>query len=102
MAIDWTPWFDAPMHRRLELLSVGFIVFCEIAMGPICTFFILLLIVILIKKVQFYQKMMKNYKFFFLKFQYFGNFYIKTICLAYLAFIYYDRHTGDQGGRGIG
>lgn len=53
MAIDWTPWFDAPMHRRLELFSVGFIVFCEVALGPICTFLILILIVILMKMYDF-------------------------------------------------
>lgn len=46
MVIEWTPWFDAPMHRRLELFSVGFIVFCEIALGPIAIAAILLLIVI--------------------------------------------------------
>lgn len=36
------------------------------------------------------------------QFQYFGNIYIRAICLLYLAFIYYDRNTGDQGGRGVG
>ncbi|XP_031624109.1 2-acylglycerol O-acyltransferase 1-like [Contarinia nasturtii] len=77
MSIKWTPWFDVPMHRRLECLSVGLIVFCEIALGPICTFIFLLLI-------------------------YIGNVYVKIICSSYLAFIYYDRHTSDQGGRGIG
>lgn len=46
MVIEWTPWFNVPMHRRLELLSVGFIVFCEVALGPICTVLILFLIVI--------------------------------------------------------
>lgn len=34
--------------------------------------------------------------------QYAGNFYLKTICVLYLAFVYYDRHTGDRGGRGAG
>lgn len=111
MVIDWVPWFDTPMHRRLELISVGFIVFCEIALGPICTFVILLAIVIysgkniffsiyLLQIKKFNLKMIKNQ--LFCLFQYFGNFYIRAICLSYLAFIYYDRHTGDQGGRGVG
>lgn len=46
MAINWTPWFDVPLHRRLELLSIGLVVFCEVVLGPICVFIILCLLVI--------------------------------------------------------
>lgn len=49
MSIEWAPLFNVPMHRRLELLSVGLIVFCEIALGPICTFIFVLFIVISIE-----------------------------------------------------
>lgn len=55
MVIDWTPWFDAPMHRRLELFSVGIIVFCEIALGPICICVIFLSIVNSMNKNDFYS-----------------------------------------------
>lgn len=34
--------------------------------------------------------------------QYAGNIFWKAICLSYVAFIYYDRETGVNGGRGIG
>lgn len=46
MAINWTPWFGVPIHRRLELLSVGLIVFCEIFLGPSVVCIILLLLVV--------------------------------------------------------
>lgn len=38
----------------------------------------------------------------FYVYQVYGNIFLKGICTLYLAFIYYDRHTGDRGGRGIG
>lgn len=35
-----------PMHRRLEVFSVGFVAFCEVVLGPLCCFMVPLLIVI--------------------------------------------------------
>ncbi|XP_055303222.1 2-acylglycerol O-acyltransferase 2-like isoform X2 [Sitodiplosis mosellana] len=77
MAINWTPWFDVPLERRLQLFSVGFLMFCAIILPALS----LLLVVYLL---------------------FAGNIYWKTICVLYIAFIYYDRHTGDRGGRGAG
>lgn len=35
-------------------------------------------------------------------FQLFGNVYLKTVCAAYVAFLWYDWRSGDCGGRGTG
>lgn len=45
MKIQWTPWFDVPIHRRLELFSVAFVIICETILGPICAIIILCLLV---------------------------------------------------------
>lgn len=45
MKIKWTPLFDVPNHRRLELISVGLVVFCEILLGPLCIFILVCLLV---------------------------------------------------------
>lgn len=37
---------DVPMHRRLEVFSVGFVAFCEVVLGPLCCFLVPLIIVI--------------------------------------------------------
>lgn len=46
MAIEWTPWFNVPMHRRLEVLCIALFLF-SILLGPICTILMLYLLVIL-------------------------------------------------------
>lgn len=28
MGIKWAPWFNVPLHCRLEVLAVGFLLFC--------------------------------------------------------------------------
>lgn len=55
MKIKWTPFFDAPKHRRLELISMGLVVFCEILLGPLCIFIILCLLVTFQLKIFFKQ-----------------------------------------------
>lgn len=50
--IKWTPWFNVPIHRRLELLSAGLLIFCAFFLIPIsiCVFFYTLVIAISIRK----------------------------------------------------
>lgn len=33
MAIEWTPWFNMPAKKRLELLSISFLLFCFLPIG---------------------------------------------------------------------
>ncbi|XP_031639967.1 2-acylglycerol O-acyltransferase 2-like [Contarinia nasturtii] len=77
MAITWTPWFNVPMHRRMELFGIGFVMFCVLILPVLSSMFILYLLLA-------------------------GNIYMKAITVVYLAFIYYDRNTGISGGRGAG
>lgn len=77
MDIQWTPWFNVPMHRRLELFSVAFMIFLAIGFPILSSIFLLYLLCV-------------------------GNIYIKALCLLYLAFVYYDRNCADRGGRGAG
>lgn len=35
MKIDWTPWINVSMHRRLEVLGVAFLIFCAYFVGSI-------------------------------------------------------------------
>lgn len=76
MAIQWTPW-NVPMHRRLEVLSVAFYILCGVYSGPLTVLTLLYLL-------------------------YAGNIYLKILAGSYLTFVYVDRHTGDNGGRGSG
>lgn len=43
MAIEWTPWFNVPIHRRLEVLSVAFpyFVLLSSAIGSIAMVYLL-------------------------------------------------------------
>lgn len=34
LKINWTPWFNVPMHRRLELFSVGILTFFAFGLVP--------------------------------------------------------------------
>lgn len=34
MAINWTPWLNVPTHRRLELFSIGFLMFISLGFIP--------------------------------------------------------------------
>lgn len=45
MSLDWTPWFDVALHRRLEVLSVAFYMFQAIFLGPISAVTIIYLLV---------------------------------------------------------
>lgn len=47
MAIQWTPWFNVPTTKRLELLSIGFLIFCTFGLLPI---FIMVMLYILVTK----------------------------------------------------
>lgn len=38
MAIDWTPWFNVPLHRRLELFSCALLNSCGIFMPTVILF----------------------------------------------------------------
>lgn len=48
MAIEWIPWFNVPMHRRLEVLSVAFLLFWVLGTCLIAIIFILYAVVILL------------------------------------------------------
>lgn len=45
MAIEWTPWFNVPMHRRLEVLGVTLFMLSLTILGPICGVVILYFLV---------------------------------------------------------
>lgn len=45
MKIEWTPWFNVPMHCRLEVLSVAFLQFCGYFSGLIATIAIIYFLV---------------------------------------------------------
>lgn len=48
MAIDWTPWFNVPWHRRAELFSIGLTMFCALILPGLSLLFILYFLVIFI------------------------------------------------------
>lgn len=78
--VQWTPWFNVPIQRRLELFSMVFMVFVFFGI-PFIIYPVLLALV------------------------YFGNIYVRTLVVLYLGFVYYDvvfARTGDRGGRGQG
>lgn len=45
MAIQWTPWFNVPLHRRLEVLAVAYYYICALGSGLFSTFTIVFLLV---------------------------------------------------------
>lgn len=45
MGIQWTPWFNVPIHRRLELFSTAFVVFLALGFPFVCSIFLLYLLV---------------------------------------------------------
>lgn len=53
MVLKWTPIFKVPIHRYFEVLSVGFVIFCEIICGPVCAFLTLCLLVKSIVQIKF-------------------------------------------------
>lgn len=50
MAIKWTPWFNVPTKKRLELLSIGFFIFCFLPIG-LLSLSILIMLYILVTKL---------------------------------------------------
>lgn len=50
MAIKWTPWFNVPTKKRLELLSIGFFIFCFLPIG-LLSFSILIMLYIMVTKL---------------------------------------------------
>lgn len=48
MGINWTPWFDVPLHRRLEVLCIGIFTFTGI-FGALISFSILFFFVVISK-----------------------------------------------------
>lgn len=132
MSIDWVPLIDVPMHRRLELIAAGVQMLMLLFGQIICTATFVFLLVknpiyfICIPsferwcKLQWYCADAKlewakqiiiirhlhrhwHFIFFFRIFlQLNGNAIVRTACAAYLAFMYFDRHAGDNGGRGAG
>lgn len=98
MARKWTPWFNIQFQHLLELLSIEIMLFITIGFSVIGFPCILYLLVNFL-----YIKLAKCVRYRFkLSFQYVGNFLTKALCLLYLSFVYYDRRTGDNGGRGSG
>lgn len=53
MVIEWTPW-NVPMHRRLEVLSVAFVLFSAHFIGPLSIGIMMWLMVILSYFFPFY------------------------------------------------
>lgn len=47
MKIDWTPWLNVSLHRRLEVLGVAFLIFCAYFVGSISSVTIIHSLVIL-------------------------------------------------------
>lgn len=45
MKIHWTPWFNVPNNRRLELFSVGILMFCAFGLIPTTISIILYILV---------------------------------------------------------
>lgn len=45
MAIEWAPWFNVPLHRRLEVLAVAFQIFCGYFSGLFVTIAIIYFLV---------------------------------------------------------
>ena len=45
MTINWTPWFDVPLHRRLELFSTGILMFCALIVPVLAPTVIIYLLV---------------------------------------------------------
>lgn len=48
MAIEWTPWFNVPCHRRLEVLAITFFMMMFLLLTPAITIMIIYLLVIAI------------------------------------------------------
>lgn len=45
MAIEWTPWMNVQMNRRLEVFFASFAMFVALFLGPISCIIILYLLV---------------------------------------------------------
>lgn len=45
MKIHWTPWFNVPNNRRMELFSVGILMFCAFGLIPTTISIILYILV---------------------------------------------------------
>lgn len=52
MGINWTPWFNVPMHRRLEVFSLGFMMTFPILICPILSILMIYLLVITLPLVK--------------------------------------------------
>lgn len=77
MAIEWAPLLDVPLHRRLEVCAAAFQILITVFGELISLVFLVWCL-------------------------YAGNIYVRSVILLYLLFVYYDRETGDLGGRGAG
>lgn len=77
MKIEWAPIWNVPLHRRIEVLVAG-------------SWMILILFGELITLIAFLALFA------------FSNIYIRTLCVLYCVFMYYDRKAGNSGGRGQG
>lgn len=54
MAIDWTPWFNVPLHRRLELFSVALLNSCGLLLPTVILFSVFYIIVS--RKLRFFYR----------------------------------------------
>lgn len=104
MKIYWTPWFNVPTERRLQLFSMTLLMFLTLVSPLVCSIFILYILVGFHRPTFCHpcSAFTRRYLSFQIWFQYAANMYLKTLCVLYLAFAYYDRNAGDRGGRGAG
>lgn len=121
MKIKWIQR-DGIFIHLLQVLSVAFYIFCRSLLGVFSAIILLYSVVSVLYKVKcvvqdimfciLLKKSKKNFLFWltktqFVKFswklmQFIGGTFVRIISTGYLAFIWYDRRTGDCGGRGAG
>lgn len=58
MAIDWTPWFNVPLHRRLELFSVAALNSCGLLLPTVILFSVFYIIVS--REIRIFQSFSSN------------------------------------------
>lgn len=113
MAITWTGarWNVLMDHHHLEVLSVAMYIFCRSLLGVVSAVILLYSLVCNVVRLNNFsnskniiQSMISTSSMYFsLKLiQFCGSIYLKLMAGSYLMFIWYDRHSGDRGGRGVG
>lgn len=65
MKIEWAPWFNVPMHCRLEVLGVAFLIFCAYFVGSICFLGLFYSLVISIRYIYIQYEYADEYHFSF-------------------------------------